>query len=958
MASSDSFDVFLIHNDDDKPGVRELAEALKMRGLSVWLDEEQIPPGVSIVDALEDIISTTRSAAVLIGESGLGPWGSREINACLHRLIKEQLPIIPVLLPNACAQPELPIFLGELRWVDLRDGLTDSGLKILQWGIEGRVEKRAHVENLIKLPRPTTDKLISREKFTKQLNEHLENDSRVVGIIADGGVGKTALVLDWIEKLDNQKYNVVAWTFSDGAESNTPNDFFSEVFAHFKLKPEKHVLSQESTRANFLLENLPDETILVLDGLESLQYHGNKRDGQLPSGEAMQSLLSKALTHSRLPLVVITSRLPLVDLDKKVGYQEISLERMRKPEGAELLRHLGVKGDTKELEQASFETSGHCLSLVLLGKLIVNQHTDHDIHHRYEIYALADSRDDVLDDVIKPELSQAHRIMAYYDKFKLTNEQIILLQMMGLLHSAMTDRQRDALVKKAKFANDMRKLKHTQWNVISTQLEKYGLLAPMRSTRRNKRDEWDCHPLIREHFRAMLKKNGEQWRDAQSVLVGFFGNTEDGLKPEIPLDFIRFYRALNHAAHAEEFRAFVNIYKEYVVQDDALGISSNAVGLAADDVAALKSLFEQPNLTCPSNPDNVLSQDDYLYLWGRMAFCQGCLGHLDAAVFYREKMRDFLLDHNDYMRMAHVNEQLSAVHAMKGDLGKAKKAAIDACDYAFMTDAWGEQERALCRLASVLYLQNKLKECGKKFKNAIDIRNKCQGNIPWLHSDYGIYYRLYKLDIASTANDYQSIIDDAQGAYSEDQNWDVPAGFDLLIQAIALSKKKNISRVKINKIFDEAKYKFEASGSAPYKSFYYLARAEFDLLQERTLRSKKPDESVKEARDIADIYGMELAKIDCDLVQARIHILRGEKDPAKNLLSSAKQHMANLPNAYALRNTDIILLEGELALLENNRQEVIKMFNMAKQMIEGSGRCSLMPRLKKLGRMPRSTQCG
>ena len=64
--TSQSFDVFLSHNSLDKPIVRELAQALSGRGLRVWVDEEQLVPGRSWQDKLEDIIQSTRSAACLL----------------------------------------------------------------------------------------------------------------------------------------------------------------------------------------------------------------------------------------------------------------------------------------------------------------------------------------------------------------------------------------------------------------------------------------------------------------------------------------------------------------------------------------------------------------------------------------------------------------------------------------------------------------------------------------------------------------------------------------------------------------------------------------------------------------------------------------------------------------------------------------------------------------------------
>jgi len=39
-----AFEVFLSHNSQDKPAVRTLAALLTERGISVWLNEEQLPP--------------------------------------------------------------------------------------------------------------------------------------------------------------------------------------------------------------------------------------------------------------------------------------------------------------------------------------------------------------------------------------------------------------------------------------------------------------------------------------------------------------------------------------------------------------------------------------------------------------------------------------------------------------------------------------------------------------------------------------------------------------------------------------------------------------------------------------------------------------------------------------------------------------------------------------------------
>ncbi len=138
-----AFDVFLSHNSKDKPTVRTLGEALKRRGLRVWLDEWELVPGHPWQEALEDIIKTTGAAAVLVGPDGFGPWEIPEMRGCLSEFVRRRLPVIPVLLPGAAVRPELPLFLSQFTWVDLRDGLTHDGLDQLEWGITGRNPKKA-----------------------------------------------------------------------------------------------------------------------------------------------------------------------------------------------------------------------------------------------------------------------------------------------------------------------------------------------------------------------------------------------------------------------------------------------------------------------------------------------------------------------------------------------------------------------------------------------------------------------------------------------------------------------------------------------------------------------------------------------------------------------------------------------------------------------------------------------
>ncbi len=132
-----NFDVFLCHNDKDKPEVKKIAELLKKRGILPWLDEWEARPGFPWQRLLEEQIEQIKSAVVFVGKDGVGPWQQLEIEALLREFANRGCPVIPVLLENASAEPKLPLFLRGMTWVDFRKH-EPVPLKQLIWGITGK----------------------------------------------------------------------------------------------------------------------------------------------------------------------------------------------------------------------------------------------------------------------------------------------------------------------------------------------------------------------------------------------------------------------------------------------------------------------------------------------------------------------------------------------------------------------------------------------------------------------------------------------------------------------------------------------------------------------------------------------------------------------------------------------------------------------------------------------------
>lgn len=134
------FDVFLCHNSQDKLQVIEIARELQQRGIKPWLDIWELRPGFSWQQALQQQITSIKSAAIFVGESGIGPWQDMEIQAFLNRFVKQACPVIPIWLKNVPNQTsstiELPIFLQGITWVDFRRPDPEP-ISQLIWGITG-----------------------------------------------------------------------------------------------------------------------------------------------------------------------------------------------------------------------------------------------------------------------------------------------------------------------------------------------------------------------------------------------------------------------------------------------------------------------------------------------------------------------------------------------------------------------------------------------------------------------------------------------------------------------------------------------------------------------------------------------------------------------------------------------------------------------------------------------------
>lgn len=133
------YDVFLSYNSKNLPEVEKIAYRLRSVGILPYLDVWDLPPGNAFDPELVKAIQSIPAAAVFCGASDTGRWQAVE-RGFVMRWVSSEVRIVPVLLPDCEMVPELPSFLRQISWVDMRhwEEKQNDGFYRLICGIIGK----------------------------------------------------------------------------------------------------------------------------------------------------------------------------------------------------------------------------------------------------------------------------------------------------------------------------------------------------------------------------------------------------------------------------------------------------------------------------------------------------------------------------------------------------------------------------------------------------------------------------------------------------------------------------------------------------------------------------------------------------------------------------------------------------------------------------------------------------
>jgi hypothetical protein len=731
----------------------------KIRNSSYWEDD------------IEQAMSSSQLAVILLTHEALESQFilEKELPFLRKRQIEDKLPIFPVICE--------PCNWKNIDWLRATQAPnTSNPLSGLSESLQNNVFRNlatdialelsstvlADLSPLLKLPSeirtylnnfPITsssgqreEKLIGREQELALLDlAFAQPHTAIVSLVAWGGVGKTMLVQHWVRRLQREGWfglqQVYAWSFySQGTKEDrqaSEDTFLANALEWFGVQCEPTLSPWDKGR--LLADAIScKRTLLILDGIEPLQYPPGPMGGQLRA-PGVQSLLKQLARKANSKtsgirnqqseisnsLCLVTTREPLTDLadfQRREGSPwgsvlRIDLGNLTEEAGAALLHHAGtkragaaeIKPDDKELLIASREVNGHALTLNLLGRFLARAHGG-DIRRRDLVkFEEADQ---------KEQGGTTFKMLAAFENwFARSGEfgarQLAVLRMLGLF-----DRPADAgcisALRKPPAIDGLsdplfidrldassgqvhvQPLVEEDWNTVTSFLADFGLVL-VQTDVDNSKSLFDCHPLIREYFNKQLRDcNHESWRSAHARLCAFVRDSIER-QPSTMRGIDSLCQAVSHGCYAGMLQeVFDTIYWPRIVRGSEYFCTMQC-GAYSADLYAISGFFRHKWTACW--PDFSLSiQARLLAIAG---YDLRALGQLDAA---SEPMRiaiQLRVFQNDWVNAAVCAGNLSELELLQGHLADAFRDAEQSVSFAERAQNWVQGMRRLTTLAVV-----------------------------------------------------------------------------------------------------------------------------------------------------------------------------------------------------------------------------------------------------------------
>jgi len=727
--------------------------------LDIWVDT-RIEGGADWLQEIKEAIDVTSIAVLLISADFLNSKfiTEKEIPMLLQQQQEKGLRIFPIILKPCdwlgitwvkqfMARPKdgRPLSAGNENQIEtdlaaiakeIRELLQKAGLP---HEIREYVPLPPDQVSLSKLP-TTQHALFGRDKELKLLDDAWQNPHcHVLSFVAFGGVGKTALVNEWLNQMELDNWRgaerVYGWSFySQGTREDkqaSADTFFEDALKFFGYtgEPLKSPWDKGKLLASLIKER---KTLLILDGLEPLQHPPGVEEGRLRD-QGLKALL-KELARFNNGLCVITTRCQVADIETSLGKTAhcIELENLSPEAGRQLLREAGVtNGTDQELRQAAAEYDGHALALSLLGRYLAVRYGG-EIRQRDTIKKLAyeGTRQGI----------HARHVMDSYEIWLTGTAELELLYLMGLFDrpaplGAITALKQPPVIKGV--TDRLQRLSDEEWDFA------VGRLRDLRLLSASEADKLDCHPLIREHFSQKLKAKGQTpWRLAHERLYEYYKNLPEKELPDTLEEMEPLYLAVFHGSMANYYQEVFNEIFWHRIQREEKHFTRNTFANFNDDLAAFACFFERPW----ERIHEEISKKDKAKILVETGFLLRIMARLKNAELLFSIALNLCIKQKDWNYAARATGNLGEIKLTSGEIWLASKYTHESVKFA---DKSSDKFLIMyCRtaLANIHHHQGNLSESELIFQEAEIVQREREPDHPLLYSGWGFLYSDLLLD--------------------------------------------------------------------------------------------------------------------------------------------------------------------------------------------------------------------
>ncbi|MHC4696035.1 MAG: TIR domain-containing protein [Planctomycetota bacterium] len=495
-------------------------------------------------------------------------------------------------------------------------------------------------------------------------------------------------------------------------------------------------------------------TLLVLDGLEPLQYPPGPLAGKLKD-PALEALL-RGLAQQNRGLCLVTTREHVTDLAPfhDTTVPEWKLEHLSEEAGAALLHRAGarragaaeIKEDDLELRAASREVDGHALTLRLLGGYLALAE-EGDIRKRASVrFEKADREYRTSATDADKSYGHAFKVMTAYEEWLGAGgedgmRQLAVLRLMGLFDRPADGGCLTALREAPPITgltDPLIELGDADWHIALRRLTDCGLISVQsgQSTIGNRQSTIDAHPLLREYFAEQLREqNPEAWRSAHGRLYEHLKDSTEH-RPDTLEGLQPLYQAVAHGCQAGlQQQACDEVYYARILRGDEF-YSPRKLGAFGADLGAVACFFEK----AWSRASPTLSESDQAWLLHEAACRLRALGRpTEALEPMRTCVKSGIEQENARVAASRANN-LSELEVTLGDLPGAVRDAEQCVGLADQTGDAFLRMGARTTLGDPLYQAARRAEALARFRQAEAIQAEREPEHPLLYSVWGFRY--------------------------------------------------------------------------------------------------------------------------------------------------------------------------------------------------------------------------